>query len=143
MPVLHRLRQTEDNKLAGALRFVLGFIFFMAGILKVTVPSLGEAFSGQLIAADIPLYALSLFTVPVAEMALGITLLFGLHTRLSATIAAVIMIVAAYVHVAANDPALFPLQPVEPVGPIMLLLMLVYLLWKGGGAWSMDLRAAD
>ena len=49
------------------------------------------------------------------------------------------MAVAAYVHVVANDPALFPLQPVEPVGPVMLLLMLLYLVWRGGGAWSVDL----
>ena len=49
------------------------------------------------------------------------------------------MVVAAYVHVVANDPALFPLQPVEPIGPIMLLVISLYLVWRGGGAWSVDL----
>jgi uncharacterized membrane protein YphA (DoxX/SURF4 family) len=142
-PVLKRLRQTEDNKLAGVLRVFVGIIFFMAGILKVAVPSLGDAFSGQLIAAGIPLYAVSLYTVPITEMVLGVTLVFGLHSRVSAAVAAMIMVVAAYVHVVADDPALFPLQPVEPIGPLVLLLMLSYLLWKGGGAWSMDLREAD
>lgn len=138
--VLHQLRQTEDNKLAGTVRIFLGVIFFLAGILKVVVPHLGEAFSGQLIAAGIPLHAVSLYTVPIVEMVLGVMLVFGLHTRLSAAVAAVIMVVAAYVHVVADDPALFPLQPVEPVGPLMLLLLLSFLLWRGGGAWSMDLR---
>ena len=46
----------------------------MAGILKVVVPYLGEAFSGQLVAANIPLYGLVLHAVPVVEMVLGITL---------------------------------------------------------------------
>jgi uncharacterized membrane protein YphA (DoxX/SURF4 family) len=138
--MLNQLRKTDDNKLAAVVRGLLGVVFFMVGILKVVVPSLGEAFSGQLIAAEIPLYAVSLYTVPVVEMVLGVTLLFGIHTRLSAAIAAVIMIVAAYVHVVADDPSLFPLQPVEPIGPLVLLAMLAYLLWKGGGAWSMYLR---
>jgi uncharacterized membrane protein YphA (DoxX/SURF4 family) len=138
--MLNQLRKTDDNKLAAVVRGLLGVVFFMAGILKVVVPSLGEAFSGQLIAAGIPLYAVSLYTVPIFEMVIGVMLLFGMHTRLSAAIAAVIMIVAAYVHVVADDPSLFPLQPVEPIGPLMLLAMLAYLLWKGGGAWSIDLR---
>jgi len=121
------------------LRLLLGFIFFMAGILKVVVPHLGEAFSGQLVAAKIPAYELSFYAFPIVEMVLGITLLFGFHTRLSAAIASVSMVVAAYVHVVANDPALFPLQPVEPIGPIVLILMALYLVWRGGGSWSIDL----
>ena len=141
--MLNQLRKTDNNKLAGVLRVLLGFIFFMAGILKVVVPSLGEAFSGQLIAAGMPLYAVSLYTVPVVEMVLGLTLLFGIHTRLSAAVAAIIMVVATYVHIVADDPSLFPLQPVEPIGPLMLLLMLLYVLWKGGGAWSIDFREAS
>jgi len=138
-----QLRITSSDKPALVLRFLLGFVFFMAGILKVVVPHLGEAFSGQLVAANIPFYGLVLYTVPVIEMVLGITLLFGLHTRLSAAIAAVIMIAATYVHIVADDPSLFPLQPVEPIGPLMLLAMLSYLLWKGGGTWSIDLNDAS
>ncbi len=137
--MLDQYRKTSNNKLAGATRLFLGLILFMAGILKVVVPHLGEAFAGQLVAAQIPLFDLTVFAFPIVEMVLGITILFGIHTRLSAAIAAVSMVVAAYVHVVANDPALFPLQPVEPIGPIMLLVMLLYLVWRGGGAWSIDL----
>lgn len=140
--MLDRLHVTSHDKLAGVLRLFLGFVFFMAGILKVVVPHLGEAFSGQLIAANIPLYSLTLYAFPVVEMVLGITLLFGLHTRLSAAVSAVSMLVAAYVHIVVDDPALFPLQPLEPVGPIVLLVMLLYLIWRGGGAWSIDLGEA-
>ena len=137
--MLAQLRRTSNDSLAGALRIFLGLVFFMAGILKVAVPFLGDAFSGQLIAANIPLYGLSSYTVPVVEMVLGVTLVFGLHARLSASIAAFVMAVAAYVHLAVEDPALFPLQPVEPIGPLMLLAMLLYVMWKGAGRWSIDL----
>jgi uncharacterized membrane protein YphA (DoxX/SURF4 family) len=125
--------------MAGVLRILLGLVFFMAGILKVVLPHLGEAFTGQLTAANIPFGSFNLYTFPIVEMVLGITLLFGLHTRLSAAIAAVSMVAAAYVHVVVVDPSLFPLQPIEPVGPLILLLMLLYVLWKGAGAWSVDL----
>jgi len=138
--MLNQLRNTRDNKLTGVLRIILGIVFFMAGILKVVVPFLGEAFAGQLNAANIPFQDLSLFVVPIVEMLLGITLLVGIYVRLSAVIAAVIMVVATYVHVVADDPSLFPLQPVEPIGPLVLLIGLAYLLWRGGGAWSIDLR---
>lgn len=73
-------------------------------------------------------------------MVLGILLLAGLHARITAAIAALSMIVATYVHIAIDDPALFPLQPVEPIGPLMLLAMLAYILLRGGGAWSIDLK---
>jgi uncharacterized membrane protein YphA (DoxX/SURF4 family) len=138
--MLSQLRRTDKNRLPAVVRVFLGVIFFLAGILKVVVPSLGEAFSGQLIAAEIPLYEVSLYTVPVVEMVIGLMLLFGLHARLSAAVAAMIMIVATYVHIVADDPSLFPLQPIEPIGPLMLLLMLAYVFWKGGGAWSVDRR---
>lgn len=137
-----QLRKTSNDKLAGVLRLLLGFVFFMAGVLKMVVPTLGDAFAGQLVAANIPFYGLSLYMVPIVETVLGITLLFGLHARLSAVVAAVIMVVATYVHLVVDDPALFPLQPVEPVGPLVLLVALLYILWKGAGSWSMDLSEA-
>ena len=138
-----QLRKTSSNKLGGMLRILLGFVFFMAGILKVVVPSLGQAFSGQLIAAGIPLGGIVFFTFPIVEAMLGFLLVFGFHTRLSAAAAAVSMVVATYVHVAVEDPALFPLQPVEPIGPLVLLAIALYLLWRGGGAWSIDLKEAN
>ena len=104
------LRKTCEDKLAGFLRLFSGLLFFMAGILKLVVPTLGEAYSGQLTAANIPFYAASLYAVPVFEMVLGVMLLFGLHSRVSAAMAAIIMLVATYVHIVADDPSLFPLQ---------------------------------
>ena len=134
-----QLRKTSSDKIGGVLRLLLGVVFFMAGILKVIVPSLGQAFSGQLIAASIPLQSIVIFSFPIVEMVIGVLLVVGFHTRLSAAAAAVSMLVATYVHAVVEDSALFPLQPVEPIGPLMLLAMALYVLWKGGGAWSIDL----
>ena len=135
-----QLRKTSSDKVGGTLRILLGIIFCMAGVLKIVVPSLGQAFSGQLIAADIPLSGIVLITFPIVETVIGVLLVFGFHARLSAAAAAASMVVATYVHVAIEDPSLFPLQPVEPVGPLVLLGMALYVLWRGGGAWSIDLN---
>jgi uncharacterized membrane protein YphA (DoxX/SURF4 family) len=138
-----QLRKTSNNRMGGVLRLMLGFMFVMAGILKVVVPSLGQAFSGQLIAANIPLQGIVLFTFPIVETVLGILLVVGFHARLSAAAAAISMVVATYVHAVVKDPSLFPLQPVEPVGPLVLLAIALYVLWAGAGAWSIDLNEAD
>ncbi len=118
--MFNQLRKTSNDKIGGVLRLLLGIVFFMAGILKVVVPSLGKAFAGQLIAANIPLQDIVLFTFPIVEMVLGVLLVVGFHARLSAAAAAVSMIVATYVHLAVDDPSLFPLQPV----PYLLLGLL-------------------
>ena len=138
-----QLRKTSHDKIGGVLRILLGTLFFLAGIMKVLFPHLGQAFSGQLVAANIPLHGIVLFAFPIVEMAIGVFLALGFHARLSATAAAVSMVVATYVHLAVEDPSLFPMQPIEPVGPLMLLAMALYLMWRGGGAWSIDLKEAN
>ena len=140
MTMLNNMRKTTNDKLGGVLRILLGTVFFLAGLLKIVVPTLGEAFSGQLLAAHIPFRGLVLFTFPIVEMLIGILLLVGLHARVTAALAGLSMIVATYVHVTVENPALFPLQPVEPVGPLVLLILLLYTLLRGAGAWSFDLK---
>ena len=133
-------RKTSNDKLGGTLRFVTGMVFLMAGLLKLAVPSLGAAFSGQISAANIPFSELVQHVFPVIEAILGIMLLVGLHARISALIASMSMVVATYVHVVVDDPALFPLQPIEPIGPLVLISMLLYTVIRGAGAWSVDLK---
>lgn len=138
--MLNELRITSSDKLGGVLRLLGGAIFLMAGVLKIAVPSLGVAFSGQLVAASIPLPGLVQLIFPVIEAVLGILLLFGLYARISALLAALSMVVATYVHIVIEDPSLFPLQPIEPIGPLMLIAMLLYTVIRGAGAWSIDLK---
>ncbi len=139
--ILNELRETSDNRLAAIIRLSLAVLFLMTGTMKLVVPMLAEAWSGQLLAANLPLYALSRWTVPVLEIGLGAVLAIGLFVRPAIVVVMGIMVVATYVHLVVDDPSLFPLQPGEPVIPLLVILISSYVLWRGAGAWSMDLRA--
>ena len=138
--MLDRLLTTTNDRVAGVFRVLLGVIFLMTGFMKLLVPRLSEAWSGQLLTASIPLYAVSRWSVPFVEVALGIALLLGVFARGAVAIAIVIMVVATYVHLRVDDPSLFPLQPSEPVIPLLVMLLSFYVLWRGAGAWSLDLK---
>ncbi len=138
---LDDVRKTSDNKLAGSIRLLLAVLFLMTGVMKLLVPVLAEAWSGQLQAAHIPLYTVSRWAVPLLEIALGAVLAVGAFVRPATVLVMGIMVVATHVHVVVNDPALFPLQPSEPIIPLVVMMLSVYVLWRGGGAWSLDLRA--
>ena len=49
---------------------------------------------------------------------------------------------ATYVHLLADDPSLFPLQPEEPIIPAVVMIVSVYVLLRGGGSGSLDLKAS-
>ena len=136
-----KLQLTTHNKLAGGVRLMLTIIFLMTGPMKLLVPSLAKAWAGQLIAAQIPFSELSRWTVPFLELFLGVVLAIGLFVRPAALVVIGIMVVATYVHIIVDDPSLFPLQPSEPIIPIMVIAGSIYLLWRGGGAWSKDLKS--
>ena len=138
---LARIQMTTDDKTAGVIRLMLALIFLMTGPMKLLVPQLAEAWSGQLIAAQLPFYELSRWTVPFLELLLGVVLAIGILVRPAAIAVIGIMVVATYVHVVVDDPSLFPLQPSEPIIPVMVMLGSAYLLWRGGGSWSRDLKA--
>jgi uncharacterized membrane protein YphA (DoxX/SURF4 family) len=135
------IRMTSDDKLAGSVRLMLAVIFLMSGAMKLLVPMLADAFAGQLLAANIPFYSLNRWAVPFLEVFLGIVLAVGIFARPAVLAVVGVMLVATYVHVVVDDPALFPLQPTEPIVPPIVIAMCAYILWKGAGAWSSDLRA--
>ncbi len=138
---LDDIRQTSNNKLAGGIRLLLAILFLMTGVMKLLVPMLAEAWSGQLLAANLPLYSITRWTVPFLEMLLGVVLATGGFVRPAVVVVMGIMVVAAYVHVVVDDPSLFPLQPSEPIIPLIVIVLSLYLLWKGAGSWSLDLKA--
>jgi uncharacterized membrane protein YphA (DoxX/SURF4 family) len=141
--ILAWLRKTRPDKLAGILRVVLGSLFIMTGIMKLVVPMLADAWSGQLLAANLPFYTLSRWTVPFVEVGVGVVLVVGAFARLAGVVVMGIMVVATYVHVVVNDPSLFPLQLNEPVVPIVVMIMTAYVVWRGAGSWSQDLKATE
>jgi len=134
------VRRTSDDSFAGAMRMALGVLFLMTGVMKLAVPMLADAFSGQLVASGIPMIGLVKWIVPFVEIGAGLAMMVGAFTRVVALIIIWIMSVASYVHLVVDDPAMFPLQPQEPVVPVVVILMAVYLLWRGGGSGSVDLR---
>jgi uncharacterized membrane protein YphA (DoxX/SURF4 family) len=134
------LRRTSDDSIAGAIRMALGALFLMTGVMKLAVPILSEAFSGQLVAAGIPLVWLAKWAVPLLEIGAGLALLVGVLTRMVALIIIGIMSVAVYAHLVVEDPSMFPFQPNEPVVPLAVMAMAAYLVWRGGGSGSVDLR---
>lgn len=138
---VRNLRRTSNDRVAASIRLALGVLFFMTGALKLVVPMLAEAWSGQLLAADIPFYSLSRWIVPFVEIALGVLLTLGAFVRPAVVVVIGIMAVATYVHVVVDDPSLFPLQPSEPIVPLVVIASSLYVLWRGAGAWSLDVRA--
>jgi hypothetical protein len=80
------LRRTSDNSLAGIVRLFLAALFLMTGVMKLAVPMLADAFSGQLLAAGLPFYALGRWTVPIVEILLGFVLAVGLLVRPAAVV---------------------------------------------------------
>ncbi len=140
MTTLHDIRRTSDNRIVGGIRILLAIVFLMSGAMKLLVPFLADAWSGQLLAANLPLYSVTVWTVPILELLLGITLAFGGFTRPAVLVVVGIMIIATYVHIVVDDPSLFPLQPSEPIIPLVVIVLSGYLFWKGAGAWSLDLK---
>ncbi len=140
---LDDIRKTSDNKLAGSFRILLAVLFLMSGAMKLLIPMLADAWSGQLLAANLPLYSITRWTVPFLEMLLGVVLATGGFVRPAVVVVMGIMVVATYVHLVVDDPSLFPLQPSEPIIPLIVIVMSVYVLWRGAGAWSLDLRATQ
>ncbi len=139
---LRGLVRTADDTLAGSVRVFLGLLFVMTGVMKLVVPTLADAWDGQLLAAELPFFALSRWSVPFVEMAVGALLVVGAYARIAGVVVVVIMLVATYVHLIVDDPALFPLQPSEPIIPIVVMALTAFTLWRGAGAWSSDLRAS-
>ncbi len=135
-----RVRRTQSDNVARGVRLALGALFVMTGAIKLVVPMLAVAWAGQLAAANIPLAELNRWVVPVMEMGVGVALLIGFYTRSATLLVLNIMVVATYVHIVVTDPALFPLQPAEPIIPAVVMILSIYILVKGGGSGSLDLR---
>ncbi len=136
---LGRLRATQPSMPLAIVRVLLGVLFLMTGLMKLFVPDLRAAFSGQLTAAAIPAHSLNMWFVPLAEVVMGSALIAGFLSRLASLTAIGMMVVATYVHLVVHDPDLFPLQPEAPIIPLIALVLCAWVLWAGGGSWSADL----
>lgn len=109
-------------------RKALGLVFLVAGVAKLAVPQLADAFSEQLIGANLPLYEVTRWGVPITEILVGLLMFFGHLVRPAALAMLGMMGVAIYVHLTVEDAALFPLQPSEPVIPILVIALALVVL---------------
>ena len=137
--LLSRIRHTNRSSVVGLCRGLMGLLFLSTGVMKLAVPSLRNAFSGQLTEAGLPFHTVNMWLVPLAEIVLGGMLIIGLFGRVASLVAIVMMVVATYVHLVVHDPELFPLQPEAPIIPLATILLCLYVLWVGSGSWSIDL----
>ena len=138
---LQSLRSTTDDRVGAGIRIALAILFVMTGVMKVAVPILGAAFAGQLAAANIPFQELNRTVIPFMEIGIGGALVVGFHARIATMLVVNMMFVATYVHLVVNDASLFPLQPEEPIIPAVVLVMSAYVLVRGAGTGSLDLKA--
>ena len=109
-------------------RKALGLVFLFAGVSKLVLPQLGDAFAGQLIAANLPLFDVTRWAVPIAEILVGLLMFVGWLVRPAAVAMLGMMGGAIYVHLTVQDAALFPLQPSEPVIPILVIALALIVL---------------
>jgi len=123
-------KKTPEGKLTRGVRLLLAVMFVMTGAMKLFVPSLRDAFAGQLEATDLPLESFARLVVPYSEIALGALLALGAFTRLAAAGITVLMAGATYVHLVVRAPSLFPLQPSQPIVPVVVIVMCLHLLWR-------------
>ena len=119
------------------VRILIGVLILMTGVMKITVPTLREAWSGQLRLAKLPFYKLTFWLTPVAELVVGTLLILGIWTRLAAAVVLLMMLGAVYVHVVVDDPSVFPLQPNAPVIPIIVAGLTIFVLVGGAGNWHL------
>ena len=139
--IVEKFRRTKDEKTVGVIRIFVGSIFLMTGLMKLFVPMARNAWSGQLTQANIPFSTFNFWFFPFAEILTALLLIFGFLSRIGGLVVVGSMIVATYVHLVIDDPALFPFQPNEPILPLIVFVMGFYIQWRGGGSWSIDLKS--
>ncbi len=120
----------------GVVRIFVGALILMTGVMKITVPMLREAWSGQLRLAKLPFYKPTFWLTPLAELAVGTLLILGIWTRPAAIVVLLMMLGAVYVHIVVDDPSVFPLQPNAPIIPIVVAGLTIFVLVGGTGDWK-------
>ncbi len=145
MPAIPRkILATKKDKVLGVIRISLGAQFFATAIMKYFEPFSGN-WDAQLTQANIPFYTFSLWLGPIVEMVAGLLLVSGFLSRIGGLIGVAFMIAATYAHLVV-DPEFLPFGNVTSfhvLVPIMVLAGSAYVLWRGGGAWSVDLRSSS
>jgi len=148
----HNMLKTDHDKTTILIRFLVGSVFLFEGIQKFLYPALRGA--GRFERIGIPFPEFSGILVGGFEIVCGLLILAGLLTRFAVIPLIVIMITAI---ITTKLPILlgygfwgFSLRNLEVYGflsmmhesrnDLAMLIGSVFLLIKGGGYWSADLK---
>lgn len=135
-----RLRATRPHRHLLLPRIVAGVPLLGIGLAHVFVP---EAPMRPLVeAAGFPLAAIVSPVAVATEIVAGLSLLLGLWVRLGAVLAVPTMLGAVYAHLVIDVWPNGPANEPPLVLPIAVMVAAAYLVWRGAGRWSLDLRAA-
>ena len=137
--LLQRLRHTTEDRRVALLRIVGGLPLLLFGIMHLADP---EPFRQILEASGLPFVELNLVAAPLTEVAAGLLLISGHLARMGGLLGAATMIAAAYATVILARLGSGPEVPPMAL-PVAVLAISTYILWRGAGAWSLDLLALE
>ncbi len=130
---MHPLRTTSNLKHVLVPRLIAGLPLLVIGVMHLT----GAAPMRPILeAARIPLVDFNAVAAPAGEVLAALLLLSGGMARIGGLIALGAMSVAIYAHIVADWGDEPPIAL-----PIVVLACSAYVLWRGAGAWSLDLAA--
>lgn len=150
------LRQTDNCKIGLGIRIVAGLPLVAFGamhLMGAINPDMGMPMKPLLEAAGFPAPGLMAVVAPLAQLVAGLMLLSGAFARIGGLIAIGTMAGAIMTHVKIpNDQWPIPTtDAVEGPWPEPTFMMgiaavviggAIYVLWKGAGAMSIDLRSS-
>jgi putative oxidoreductase len=134
-----KITQTDNAASASVIRLMVGLVFLSEGIQKFLFPdALGI---GRFVKIGIPYPEFTAPFVGVLEVVGGLFIIIGLLTRLAAIALAINISVAI---ISTKIPMLadkgFWAMAHEARADFCMLLGNIFLIIKGGGAWSIDLK---
>lgn len=152
MNKLQTYLSTDTSKTTILIRFLVGIVFVTEGIQKFLYPALRGA--GRFESIGIPFPEFNGYFVGASEIVFGALVLVGLCTRFAAIPLIIIMLVAMFT---TKLPILlgtgfwgFSLRELQYYGflsmmhesrnDLAMLIGSIFLLIKGGGYWSLDLK---
>lgn len=135
--LIQRLRQTTANKRVAILRIAGGLPLLIFGVMHLADP---ESFRQILEASGLPFVELNLIAAPLTEVVAGLLLITGYYARMGGVLGGATMITAAYSTIVLARLGSGPEVPPMAL-PLTVLAISTYVLWRGAGAWSLDLHS--
>lgn len=131
---MKRIIRTTNQKSATIARIIIALPLLAIGSQHLLgIAPLEPILRG----AGIPLPELNAIVGPVLELVAGALLIAGYFARIGAALTIPAMAMATYTHLVsdwADEP---------PIAlPLTLIALSAFVLWKGAGSWSFDLRCA-